>query len=221
MKGIFIVFEGAGGTGKTTAATRLVEHAKNKGVSMFQTKEPSSGPIGTEIYDILYGRKPMVSPYELQKKYVQDRAEHIQTVLVPKLSECDIVLCEQYMLCTFAYGMLSCPLESLIDLHYEILGNNFLLPSLTFHFDLPGASAIKRMQTGNIQQHYWERAAKIDKVRQNYHAALSTLDPSLKGKIIPVDATQHPDDVLSHIWQSLQNHLSTSVIPDLIRDPVR
>lgn len=209
-KGIFIVFEGAGGTGKTTAAARLVEHAKLHGVSIFQTKEPSSGHIGNEIYDILYGRKPMISPYELQKKYVQDRAEHIGTVLLPKLSEYDIVLCEQYMLCTFAYGMLSCPLDSLIDLHYEILGKDFLLPSLTFHFDLPGSTAVDRMQKGNIARHYWEKAVKIDRVRENYHTALSTLDPILKGNIISVDVTKSPDDVLLHIWQALQNHLATT-----------
>ena len=55
-KGRFIVLEGIDGAGTTTQTARLVERLRVDGKVVKGTREPSDGPVGSLVRQILTGR---------------------------------------------------------------------------------------------------------------------------------------------------------------------
>src|SRR5260370_39682538 len=62
-EGVFIVVEGIDGSGSTTVTERLAAHVASKRRAVHRTCEPSSGPIGSLIPQILAHR--IVVPTEI------------------------------------------------------------------------------------------------------------------------------------------------------------
>ena len=58
-QGKFLVFEGIDGSGKTTQAGRLHQRLKAHGKDAIHTFEPSDGPIGRLIRQMLLGELPV------------------------------------------------------------------------------------------------------------------------------------------------------------------
>lgn len=61
-EGLFVVLEGIDGAGTTTQVARLVASLRARGIGALGTREPSDGPIGTQIRQILTGRLVVRSP---------------------------------------------------------------------------------------------------------------------------------------------------------------
>lgn len=143
----FIVFEGIDGSGKSTAAKLLYGHLKERGLPALLTKEPSlESEAGRKIREILTG-KIKVSTSERQWLFSEDRAHHVETVIVPALKEGKIVLSDRYFFSTFAFGMATgVELEWLIELN-----KNFPMPDLVYLFAVSpkvGLSRIDRRGEG-------------------------------------------------------------------------
>jgi len=52
-KGRFVVLEGIDGSGTTTQAALAARNLRSEGLSVWETREPSDGPIGTLIREAL------------------------------------------------------------------------------------------------------------------------------------------------------------------------
>lgn len=209
-QGIFIALEGVAGTGKSAVGKLLMEKLQDDGYRVCLTKEPTQGPIGKKIYDILYGRQEMISPLELQRLYVQDRKAHIEEYLLPRIDEGYVVITEQYWLCTLAFGMFSCELSDLINLHHEEIGTDFLRPTLTLLFDAPPEVSMARMTRDvSISRHYWEDLEKLKNVRQNYHTIRTTLPATLRNTIHVIEAHKEKEAVLEQLHSLVRPHLMT------------
>lgn len=101
-KGMFIVIEGADGTGKSTHAKLLGDYLKGKGLEVVNTAEPTHSFIGQAIRMILSG-KIEVSPTTLALLFTADRAEHVEKTIKPALDEGKVVISERYFYSTIAY----------------------------------------------------------------------------------------------------------------------
>ena len=53
-KGLFITFEGADGSGKTTQLNKIKDLLESKGFDVVVTREPGSLELGQKIRNILY-----------------------------------------------------------------------------------------------------------------------------------------------------------------------
>jgi dTMP kinase len=124
MSGAFIVIEGPDGSGTTTHCHLLADHLESEGYSVLRTAEPSSGPIGTWIREILT-KKVNLGAAALQTLFVADRAWHTEQVIAPALAKGDVVVCDRYALSTMMYG------EALgLDAEWlEDMNKNFIQPS--------------------------------------------------------------------------------------------
>ena len=101
-KGVFICIEGLDGSGKTTQAQLLTE-SLSKNYNAVYTAEPSQGKIGTFIRDCcLYEEKRLPTEAEALL-FAADRIEHIQTEVIPALSEGKLVICDRYIFSSLAY----------------------------------------------------------------------------------------------------------------------
>jgi dTMP kinase len=114
-KGLFIVFEGTDGTGKSTQLTLLANYLTDHGFSPLVTREPTTGKYGQKIRE-LYSNRAEHSPEEELELFLLDRQEHVDIELNPALESGRIVLCDRYFLSTVAYqGALGFDTEVLLE----------------------------------------------------------------------------------------------------------
>jgi dTMP kinase len=108
-EGVFIVLEGIDGAGTTTQTARLVQALKARGHRAHGTREPSDGPIGMLLRQILTGRVNMPetahSPRwaELGLLFSADRLDHLGSDVLPRLARGECVVSDRYDHSTVAY----------------------------------------------------------------------------------------------------------------------
>ncbi len=101
-RGSFIVFEGIDGSGKSTQVARLVDALREAGQDVLETREPTDGPAGRRIREMLKGEQ-RVAPEQELAWFFEDRAEHVRDVIEPALEAGKVVVCDRYYLSTVAY----------------------------------------------------------------------------------------------------------------------
>ena len=111
-EGLFVVLEGIDGAGTTTQVARLVASLRARGIGALGTREPSDGPIGTQIRQILTGRLVVRSPAgghappgwpTLALLFAADRVDHLESEIVPNLRDGVIVVSDRYDHSSVAY----------------------------------------------------------------------------------------------------------------------
>ena len=98
-KGMFIVFEGIDGAGKSTAAKMLCDVLRDEGMNVVLTSEPSDSWLGEVVKR---GNKENISPLSETLLYVADRADHTRKIK-GWLLEGRTVICDRYVGSTYAY----------------------------------------------------------------------------------------------------------------------
>ncbi len=139
-KGILIVFEGIDGTGKSTQLNLLADALKKKDYPVITTREPTNGTFGRKIRS-LYDNRGDVSREEELELFLQDRREHVDTLLQPGLAEKKVILCDRYYLSTIAYqGAAGFDTTNIMN------KNSFApVPDLALLFQMPPQVSIERI----------------------------------------------------------------------------
>lgn len=159
--GKFIVFEGVDGCGKSTQARLLSEKLNELGRETVLTKEPyKNGSLKT---------REDLAPMERQRFFVEDRLVHLKEFIIPNLKKGINVISDRYCFSTIAYGVSEgVSKKELIDLHRDILGDNFIVPDLTIFIDIEAEEAVKRIGCRNGECGYFEKEDKLRRIRQAY-----------------------------------------------------
>lgn len=109
-RGLFVVFEGIDGSGTTTQVRAVVDRLNALGYGASGTCEPSKGPIGTFIRQILTrsvrdesGRPASFDFRTMALLFAADRLDHVEREVLPDLAEGKIVISDRYLLSSLAY----------------------------------------------------------------------------------------------------------------------
>jgi dTMP kinase len=102
--GLFIVLEGADGAGTTTQSQRLAESLRERGWRVHVTQEPSKGPVGLLLRQVLSGRLTVPSAQgarmpswsAMALMFATDRLDHLEAEIVPHLDDGVTVICDRY-----------------------------------------------------------------------------------------------------------------------------
>lgn len=161
--GKFIVFEGLDGSGQSTQAKKLYNFFRQTGRLVILTKEPTKdSQAGRKIRKVLK-QEIKVESDELQKLFVQDRKEHLKTLIRPALKEGKYVISDRYFLSTCAFGGIDLNMERLIKLN-----NDFILPDITFFLDVSPEICLERIERRGEKFEFFEKREKLTRVRKNY-----------------------------------------------------
>jgi dTMP kinase len=102
--GVFVCFEGGEGAGKSTQAQALATSLEERGFRTLLTFEPGDTPVGKEV------RRIVLDPAtgELSDRtevllYAADKAEHVDTVVLPALARGEVVITDRYVDSALAY----------------------------------------------------------------------------------------------------------------------
>lgn len=102
--GIFIVFEGGDGAGKSTQIEKLAQYLREQKKEIVVTREPGGTVMGKSIRDWLLEQTEVeVDPKTEALLFAADRAHHIHTLIKPALDSNQIVICDRHIDSSIAY----------------------------------------------------------------------------------------------------------------------
>lgn len=144
-KGIFITFEGAEGSGKSTQIRNAVVFLKKRGHSVLMLREPGGTRISEAIRGILLDKKlKEMSPVAELLLYYAARAQIVREKILPAIQKGKVVICDRFEDSTRAYQGFGrkIPLEAIEKIGRLVRGG--LKPDLTFVLDIDIVKGLAR-----------------------------------------------------------------------------
>jgi dTMP kinase len=159
-RGKFITIEGLDGCGKSTQLKKLAQALHSEGVEVVLTREPGGTETGEEIRKILLDTGTAnLSPFAELALMFAARAQHLQEVIQPALSEGKTVLCDRFTDSTEAYqgGGRRLGSQPVSELHRILCGH--IQPDLTILMDSDIAASVERARRRNSSRHPGKRGS--------------------------------------------------------------
>jgi dTMP kinase len=145
--GVFIVFEGGEGAGKSTQVGALAQTLRGRGREVVVTREPGASGLGEKIRRlVLEGGPDAPSPRAEALLYAADRAHHVATVVRPALARGAVVISDRYVDSSLAYqgAGRTLPVEEVSWLSSWATGG--LKPDLVVLLDIEPQTGLQRAE---------------------------------------------------------------------------
>jgi dTMP kinase len=205
--GRFVVLEGIDGSGTTTQAARLGERLRANRTPVRVTREPSDGPVGTLVRQILTGR--IIVPggrapgwATMALLFAADRMDHVESDIEPFIAQGGVILSDRYDASSLAYQSVSSGAESKEAVEWIRSLNRYVRrPDLTLVLDLaPDLAAERRQQRGEAAQLYEQN--EVQRALAEFYKDLALHMPN--DRIVVVDGAGSVDEVHARVWQAYQ-----------------
>ena len=191
-RGVFVVFEGGEGAGKSTQVTALADALRAEGRDVVVTREPGATDVGRRIRSMVLDGDDL-SPRAEALLYAADRAHHVATVVRPALARGAVVISDRYVDSSLAYqgAGRTLPVEEVSWLSSWATGG--LKPDLVVLLDVDPAvglrraaargAAADRLESESVAFHERVRYAFLD---------LAAADPR---RYLVLDATRPAEEI--------------------------
>lgn len=196
--GLFLVFEGVEGAGKSTQLTLLSRRLRRLGHPVLSVREPGGSPVGEAIRRVVLDPELDPVPETELLLMLAARAEFVRRVVEPALERGDIVLADRYELSTFAYQGLAreLGLERVRQMNAWATGGR--KADATFLLLLDAAEAARRLEG--------TRPDRMESQGEAFHSAVDSAYRRLAGNeadVVAIDGRGEPDTVADRIWSEL------------------
>ena len=203
---MFITFEGPEGSGKSTQIRLLTSWLLAQNYDVVTTREPGGTEIGDQIRGVIMdvGNTGMKPSTEILL-YSASRAQIVNELIAPALSDGKLVLCDRYADSTLAYqgygrGL---DLQDLVSITEFATGG--LQPDLTFLLDIDVEVGLNRRIINDEEMNRLdlEAIAFHKRVRAGYHELVAS-DPD---RWIVINADRSPEIIQTELQEILSNRL--------------
>lgn len=205
MKGLFITLEGGEGSGKTTAAARVLELLEGMDIPCLYTREPGGIPIAEEI------RRTILNPAHTEMDghteallYAAARRQHLVEKVKPALDAGMVVVCDRFVDSSIAYQGFARGIgeEKVYEMNQFAIDG--FLPDLTIFFDLPPQAGLARIAS-NSKRH----VDRLDLEGLAFHEAVYEgylrQAKRFPERIVSVDASQGPEELAHKVLTLILN----------------
>jgi dTMP kinase len=205
---MFITLEGPEGSGKTSHIPYLVEYLREKGYTVFPTREPGGTSISEQIRDILHDLKNAeMHPRTETLLYQAARAQIVEQVIKPRLEVGEIVISDRYYDSTIAYQGYGHQqdLDQVRALVKYATGG--LTPDLTILLDLDVEVGLKRKTQNEVEWNRMDAYAVefYQRVRRGY-LELVKQEPQ---RWVVVNSEQKWDEVQAELKNVIERRIVT------------
>jgi dTMP kinase len=188
-----IVLEGLDGAGTTTQSRRLVDHLRSRGQVAHLTREPSDGPIGRLIRELLIGRHAIPDQPIRQSTFgllfAADRLDHLQREVEPQLATGATVISDRWYHSSLAYQGTGADRDWITTLN-----GRARRPDLTIFLEVrPEVAAQRRVAAGRVQELFEDLRMQQD-VEAGYRATITEL--TAQGERIEIVDGEMPMDAV-------------------------
>lgn len=192
-----IVLEGLDGAGTTTQAKRLVETLTSTGQGAHLTREPSDGPIGKLLREMLVGKHALVEGKLSQDTFgllfAADRMDHLQREVEPALAAGKTVVSDRWYHSSLAYQGTGADRDWIAALNARARR-----PDLTLFLKVrPEVAAQRRVAAGRVQE-LFEDIRMQEEVAAGYDATIKDLKANGE-RIETIDGEMPMESVFAEI----------------------
>jgi dTMP kinase len=205
--GQFIVVEGIDGSGTTTLADGLVEYFRAQRRAVHGTCEPSGGPIGALVRQILSRRFVVQTAFgamapgwtTMALLFAADRHDHLEAEILPILRDGVMVVSDRYDLSSLAYQSVTARGDEAVEPDAALawirdLNRGVHRPDITIVLDVPADVAAQRRRTRGGGKELFEDQELQEKLADAYRSA----EKLARGdRIVHIDGTQSCEKVLT------------------------
>jgi dTMP kinase len=205
-KGRLVVLEGIDGAGTTTQVARLAERLRRDGgFPVRQTREPSDGPIGSLVRQVLTGR--IVAPEgrapgwaTMALLFAADRMDHVESEIEPFLAVGGVMVSDRYDASSLAYQSVSSGSGGTKAVEWiRSLNQHAMRPDLTIVLDLaPDLAAARRESRGEAAQLYEQN--EVQRALAEFYRSLDKHMPD--DRIVVVDGNGTVEDVHRRVYEA-------------------
>jgi len=197
-KGLFIVFEGLDGAGKSIQIAMLRDWLKQKRINAILTKEPTDNITGNILKLTL--RMEKLAPQTDALLFAADRAEHIDKVIKENLKKGKIIIQERYVYANLAYQTA----QGVSERFVKNINDFAIKPDLIFLLDVPPETALQRnWNVLYFTPGKFEKSVKFnEKVRKKY------LELAKKYGMHVIDGTKSQDEIFTEVVEKVNQLLS-------------
>jgi|Deesub1362A_J573_1020465.scaffolds.fasta_scaffold00112_6 dTMP kinase len=169
VRGVFIVFEGIDGAGKTTQLFTLYHELRGRGYKVVLTREPGGTRVGEAIRRMLLDADNREMTRETEALlYAAARAQFVAQVVRPALQRGEIVLSDRFADSFLAYQGYGRGLELSTLMRINALATGGLCPDLTVLLDMPVARALARLDAKRQDRMERQSVDFYERVRRGY-----------------------------------------------------
>jgi dTMP kinase len=200
--GLFVVFEGVEGSGKSTQSLELARRLTDAGHDALLTIEPGGTPTGLQVRQWVKTGDGITPLAELFL-FSAARAALVETVISPALVDGKIVVCDRYIYSTVAYqgygrGLDPGTINALNDT--ATMG---ILPHLIVLLDLPPGHGFERKSDDKLDRIELENGDFHLRVREGY-LSQAKQNPD---RWLVMDASAPQSDISDAVWNRVSKML--------------
>lgn len=196
-----IVIEGLDGAGTTTQARLVVDALRGKGRAAHLTREPSDGPIGRLIREMLVGKHAIegqsISQSTFSLLFAADRLDHLQREVEPALARGEIVVSDRWYHSSLAYQGTAAERGWI-----EMLNQRARRPDLTVLLRVPAETAARRRVAAGRAQELFEDLAMQERVAAGYDRVFAEL--TSREPVMVIDGERDVDRVFTELMKLIE-----------------
>jgi dTMP kinase len=150
---------------------------RGQGRKVHVTAEPSGGPIGALIRQVLTrrvvggGGQPGFDPAALTLLFAADRLDHVASEIAPRLRDGWDVISDRFTLSSLAYQTLTCGDAGWV----EAINGRAPAPDATLFLEVSSSIALRRRFAASNSREIFEVPAFQRKVARSYQAGIARL----------------------------------------------
>src|SRR5687768_3005560 len=206
--GLFIVVEGVDGCGSTTHSRLLAKALRSVEREIVLTCEPTNGPIGSLIRQILQKRLFVTDATgprgfawsTLALLFAADRLDHLDSVVMPALRDGSVVVSDRYLLSSLAYQSATAPEGAAVVPWIHEVNTRAQRPDLTVVLDVPAEVAEARRESRGGTAEVFETRALQERLVSIY-AKAETLVPG--DRVVHVSGVGEAAEVSARVLASV------------------
>ncbi|WP_028659798.1 dTMP kinase [Nocardioides insulae] len=206
QRGVFVCFEGGDGSGKSTQSRLLGDALTGRGHRVLLTREPGGTPVGERMREIVLSPETGVLADKTEALlYLADKAEHVETLVLPALARGEVVVTDRYVDSMLAYQGAGRALD-LVELERVARwATGDLRPHLTVLLDMPPQAGLGRFEGRDRIE--GESVEFHERVRAGF-LALAAADPD---RYLVVDAHESREVIAAAVLGRLEDLLDRAV----------
>jgi dTMP kinase len=203
---MFITLEGPEGSGKSSQIPILLKYLQNAGYRVTATREPGGTSIGDQIREVLLSnRNTEMDPRTEILLFQASRAQLVEQVILPRITQGEVVICDRYADSTIAYQGYGHQVN--LNQLYSIVdfATGGLKPNLSLLLDVDVRVGLKRRQKdGDVN--------RLDKFVIEFHqrviAGYHEMVKAEPERWVIIDANQTFEEVQQEIQQVVLQRLT-------------
>lgn len=207
--GVFLVFEGVEGSGKSTQAARLRDRLEAAGIPHLLAREPGGTPAGERMREVILEPGLELGPEAELLLLLAARAEFVRRRVRPALERDAVVVADRYQTSTFAYQGIARGLGLDRVRRLNAFATGGLEPDLTVVLTV-GAEEARSRLAGTVPDRLEAEGGAFHRRVAEAYERLASSEP----RTVAVDGTGSPGAVERRVHDLLRRRLPGRFPPE-------